>query len=82
MGKNTLSKGVLTENAVGIGPVTREVVQARTREPALIAGRAPPHMTQADYELAKRELTGEADRDRQEAMLESIPAVKRPRLHG
>jgi hypothetical protein len=77
MGKNPLSKGVLTENAVGIGPVTREMVHARTRELALIAGRAPPHVTQADYEQAKRELTGEADMDRQEAMLESIPETKR-----
>jgi hypothetical protein len=77
MGKNPLSKGVLTENAVGIGPVTREMVHARTRELALIAGRAPPHVTQADYEQAKRELTGESDIDRQEAMLESIPEAKR-----
>jgi hypothetical protein len=76
MGKNPLSKGVLTENAVGIGPVTREMVHARTRELALIAGRAPPHVTQADYEQAKRELTGEADMDRQEAILESIPETK------
>ena len=77
MGKNPLSKGVLTENAVGIGPVTREMVHARTRELALIAGRVPPHVPQADYERAKRELTGEADMDRQEAMLESIPETKR-----
>jgi len=77
MGKNPLSKGVLTENAVGIGPVTREMVHARTRELALIAGRVPPHVSQADYERAKRELTGEADMDRQEAMLESIPETKR-----
>ena len=77
MGKNPLSKGVLTENSVGIGPVTREMVQARTRELALIAGRAPPHVTQADYEQAKRELTGESDMDRQDTMLESIPETKR-----
>jgi hypothetical protein len=30
--KNLLNKGVLTENSIGIGPVTRELVQARTRE--------------------------------------------------
>jgi hypothetical protein len=77
MGKNPLSKGVLTENAVGIGPVTREMVHARTRELALIAGRVPPHVTRADYDQAKRELTGESDMDRQEAMLESIPEAKR-----
>ncbi len=77
MNKNPLSKGVLTENAVGIGPVTREMVRARTRELALIAGRVPPHVTRVDYDQAKRELTGESDMDRQEAVLESIPETKR-----
>jgi hypothetical protein len=77
MDKNPLNKGILTENFIGIGPVTREMVQARTRELALIAGRAPPHVSQADYEQAKRELTGESDMDRQEAMLDSIPESKR-----
>ena len=77
MDKNPLNKGVLTENSLGIGPVTREMVQARTRELALIAGRAPPHVTQADYEQAKQELTGESDLDRQEAVLDSIPGEKR-----
>ena len=77
MGKNPLSKGVLTENSVGIGPVTREMVQARTRELALIAGRAPPHVTQADYEQAKRELMGEPDMNQREAILESLPETNR-----
>jgi hypothetical protein len=53
------------------------MVRARTRDLALIAGRAPPHVTQADYEQAKRELTGESDMDRQEAVLDSIPEAKR-----
>lgn len=53
-------------------PVTRERVNVRAHELAVIAGRAPPHVTQADYEQAKREVTGESDINRQEAMLESI----------
>src|SRR5664279_1764240 len=77
MNKNPLSKGALTENAVGIGPVTRQMVHARTRELALIAGRVPPRVSQGDHEGAKRELTGEADMDRQEAMLEAIPETNR-----
>ena len=77
MDKNPLNKGILTENFIGIGPVTREMVQARTRELALIAGRIPPHVSQADYEQAKRELTGESDLDRQDAMLDSIPEAER-----
>jgi hypothetical protein len=77
MGKNPLSKGILTENSVGIGTVTRAMVHERARELALIAGRVPPHVSQAEYEQAKRELTGESDIDRQEALLESMPESKR-----
>ena len=77
MNKNPLNKGVSTGKTSGADPATREMVQARTRELALIAGRAPPHVSQADYEQAKRELTGESDMDRQEAMLDSIPESKR-----
>jgi len=54
---------------------TREMVQTRARELALAAGRIAPHMSQEDYEQAKRELTGETDGDRQQAVLDSIPAA-------
>lgn len=77
MGKNPLTKGVLTENFVGIGTVTRAMVHARASELAMIAGRTAQHVSQAEYEQAKRELTGESDIDRQEALLESIPESKR-----
>jgi hypothetical protein len=77
MNKNPLNKGVLTENFAGIGTVTPEMVQARARELALLAGYATPHVRQADYEQAKRELTGGPDMDRQEAVLESLPEAKR-----
>ena len=77
MNKNPLSKGVLTENDAGIGPPTRKMVQARSRELALMAGRVPPHVTQADYEQAKRELMGEPDMNRREAILESLPETNR-----
>ena len=77
MKKKHLNKGVLTENSAGIGPVTREMVHMRTRELAVEAGRAPPQVSQVDYEQAKRELTGESDTDRQEAMLNSIPETER-----
>ena len=58
-------------------PVSREDVHARARELALIDGRLPPDVSQADYEQAKRELTGESDLDRQEAVLDAIPEEKR-----
>ena len=77
MTQNPLSKGVLTENDLGIGPPTRKMAQARARELALMAGRVPPHVTQADYEQAKRELTGGPDMNRQEAILEALPETNR-----
>jgi hypothetical protein len=77
MAKNPLGKGVLTKNFAGIGTVTREMVYARARELASLAGHAPPHVRQSDYEQAKRELTGESDMDRQDEVLESIPETER-----
>jgi hypothetical protein len=42
-----------------------------------MAGRSTHQVTQADYERAKRELTGGSDIDRQDALLESLPESKR-----
>jgi hypothetical protein len=39
MKTNPLKEGVLTENSAGIGTVTREMVQARAAELAVINGR-------------------------------------------
>lgn len=50
--------------------VTRELLYARTMEVALMAGRSSHQIKQVDYERAKRELTGESDFDRQQALLE------------
>jgi hypothetical protein len=77
MGKNPLSKGIISKNAVGVGTVTRAMVNARAKELALLAGHPAGHVTQAEYEQAKRELTGESDTDRQDAILESLPESKR-----
>jgi len=77
MKKNPLNKGVLTNNADGIGPISRAMVLTRARELALIAGRDTAHPQPADLAQARRELTGETDIDRQEAMLDAIPESKR-----
>ncbi len=77
MKKNPLNKGVLTENFVGIGPATPNMVHSRARELSTIAGRGPDQVTQADYERAKRELTGGPDLDQQEALLDALPESKR-----
>ncbi len=51
------------------------MVQARTRELAVLAGRHSLAITQADYEQARRELTGESEMGRQEAVLDAPAAV-------
>jgi hypothetical protein len=77
MKKNPLQKGVLTGNPADLGPVTREMVHARSRELAMLAGRSPHQVTRADYEQAMHELTGESDKDRQDAALDAHPGSKR-----
>lgn len=58
-------------------PVTRERVEARTRELAGLAGRPVHQVSRNDYERAKREITGESLSYRQESLLDS-PAFWSP----
>jgi len=53
--------------------VTSEMVEARARELAAINGRPSSEPSEADYQQAKRELTGGAEMDPQEESSESIP---------
>jgi hypothetical protein len=76
MKNNPLNQGVLTENSAGIGLVTAEMVQRRAEELALIAGHTSSQVSQADYEQAKRELTGGPEADAQDILLESIPQAE------
>src|SRR6267154_1647027 len=73
MRKNPLNKGIIMENAAGIGTVTSEMVEARARELAAINGRPSSEPSEADYQQAKRELTGEEEIDPQEESSESVP---------
>ena len=73
MKKNPLNKGIIMENADGIGTVTPAMVEARARELAVINGHGSSGPTKADYQQAKRELTGEEEIDLQEENLESVP---------
>src|SRR6202043_3178366 len=73
MKKNPLNKGIIMENAAGIGTVTPAMVEARARELAAINGRPSSEPSEADYQQAKRELTGESEMDPQEESTESIP---------
>ena len=45
MGKNPLNQGVVTENFIGIGAVSREMIEARAREleEARQESKLPPH---------------------------------------
>src|SRR6266446_2733639 len=73
MKKNPLNKGSIMENADGVGTVTPAMVEARARELAVINGRDSSKPTKADYQQAKRELTGEEEIDPEEENVESLP---------
>ena len=73
MNENTLNKGAIASNFIGIGTVTRRMVRERAVELAIINGRFAQEATTSDWEQAKRELTGESDADSQESILESVP---------
>src|SRR6476620_5701844 len=73
MRKNPLNKGIIMEDAAGIGTVTSEIVEARARALAAIDGRPSSEPSEADYQQDKRELTGEAEMDPEEESSESIP---------
>jgi len=73
MRKNPLNKGIIMENAAGIGTVTSEMVDARARELAAINGHDSSEPSEADYQQAKRELTGESEVNPQEESRESMP---------
>src|SRR5437660_11275324 len=70
--KTPLNKGIIMENAAGIGTVTSEMVEARARELAAINGH-PSNPSEADYQQSKRELTGESEMDPEEESTASIP---------
>jgi hypothetical protein len=72
-----MGKGVIAVNLTGIGVVTRKMIHERARELAVLSGRQPPHASEADYEQARRELSGGPDLDAQEEVLESIPESDR-----
>ncbi len=78
--KNFLTTGAIAKGLKGIGPATRHMVHSRTMELAQIAGRDRSDVSQADYEQAKRELTGESDQDLQDKLLESLPEEGRSGL--
>jgi hypothetical protein len=72
MKTNPLKEGVLTEHSVGLGTVTRKMVRERAVELAVISGRSVQNVSKADWEQAKRELTGEPAADPIVTALEAV----------
>ncbi len=77
MKTNPLKEGALTENATGLGTVTRRMMRERALELAVINGRAARDVLKSDRELARRELTGDSDPDANEAVLDVAPESER-----
>jgi hypothetical protein len=71
------NEAALIINSTGIGTVTRKMVRERATELALINGRSFQDMSVADWEQAKRELTGGSDIDPKETLLEAAPESER-----
>ena len=77
MKTNLLKEGTLTENATGIGTVTRTMLRERAVELAVINGRSAQEVSKSDLDQARRELTGEPAADPKTAVLESAPESER-----
>ena len=77
MKTNPLPEQSPDDSLKNVAPITRSQVQTRARELALIAGRTSLEISLSDYKQAKRELTGETELDRQDAVLDALPETKR-----
>ena len=77
MNTNPLKEGALTENSAGLGTVTRKMVRQRAIELTVIYGRSAQEVSTSDWEQAQLELTGNSDKDANEAVLESAPESER-----
>jgi len=62
---------------MGLGTVTRSMVERRAIELAVINGRSADNLLQSDWQQAKRELTGCEEMDLKEVELESAPESER-----
>jgi len=74
---NPPEDAALIINSIGVGTVTDKMVRERAVELAVIDGRTAQEVSTSDWEQAKRELTGGADLDPKEALLEAAPESER-----
>jgi len=77
MKTNPLKDGVLTDNSVGIGPVTRRMILARATQLAIVDDRTAKEVSKFDLDLAARELSGEPGLDPEDAVLAAAPETER-----
>ena len=77
METNPSNRGVISNNFSGIGPVSREMIDKRAAELALLAGRPNREATEDDFEQAERELSGGSELDAEEEVLEALPESER-----
>ncbi len=77
MKNNPLKDGAISENSAGIGTVTRQMVQARAAELAIIDGHLSGAAAKSHFAQARRELTGEPEADPKTALLEAAPESER-----
>ena len=70
---NTRIADEILVKSVGLGTVTRRMVQKRAVEIAFINGRSRHNVLQSDWEQARRELSGGEEMNPKETRLESIP---------
>jgi hypothetical protein len=75
---NSMPATTATEHPNEYQPGIPEMLHRRASELAQRAGRLSPHISQLDYEQAKRELTGESELDRQDAVIAFLEAVANP----
>ena len=64
-------------NTTGVGTVTNKMVRERAVELAVIDGRTAQEVSKSDWEQARRELTGGADLDPNETVLDAAPESER-----
>jgi hypothetical protein len=70
-------EGSMIIHSSGVGTVTRKMVRERAVELALIDGRSAHEVSKADWEMAKRELTGAPSLDPKQALLDLAPESER-----
>lgn len=74
---NPPSQALLNENSGDLGPVTRGMLRERAIELAAGGGRTAQEVSKADWDEARRELSGEPEADPKQAILEAAPESER-----